>query len=62
MTQLYLLPPTRPRAKPRVMANVIDAGFEVLHVVCECGFDAWVDNPGDKLIRKVACPECAKKS
>lgn len=59
MSQLHLLPPKRPRAKPRVMVSVVDAGYQVLHAVCSrCGFDDWLGNPGDRVLRKVPCPKC----
>lgn len=59
MPQLHLLPPKRPRAKPRVMADVIDGGNEAVRVVhAKCGFDQWINNPGDRFVRKWPCPKC----
>lgn len=59
MPNLTLFPPTRSRRSPRVMAEVVDGGSGMVRAVCgKCGFDEWVINPGDRIVRKVACPVC----
>lgn len=59
MKQLKLTPPTRPRAKPRVMADVIDAGYCMVRIHCKrCGLDEWRVNYSNQKRRKVPCPIC----
>jgi ribosomal protein S27AE len=42
-----------------VMADVIDAGWQVLRARCgRCGFNEWLENPGDQHRRRVPCPKC----
>lgn len=59
MQTLRMFPPVRPRAKPRVMADVIDAGWQVIRIRCKrCEFSDWIHSKGHWVLRKFPCPKC----
>lgn len=59
MQTLRMFPPVRPRTKPRVMADVIDAGYRMVRIHCKrCELNEWRANAGDQNRRKVPCPIC----
>lgn len=59
MQTLRMFPPVRPRAKPRMMADVIDAGPQHIRIHCSrCGLDDWLRVKAHRVWRKYACPAC----
>lgn len=58
---LDLFPETvPPRAKPRVLMHVVDAGPEAQKFECRsCGYDDWYHAvPVSEAKRGIACPNC----
>jgi len=61
---MFPIPERPPRAMPRVMAHVADAGAEMIRFKCKCGWDsdwipwsvAGVTNSTAK--RGIPCPVC----
>ncbi len=59
-----MFPGTKPpRAKPRVMMHMIDAGYaagQIGHFMCaKCGHDSdWVSATDTELRRGIPCPVC----
>lgn len=67
MADLFPLPAKPPRAKPRVMAHVVDAGCDAVSFVCmRCGWESgWITwesagvSDSEAFRRGIPCPECA---